>query len=136
MFGKLKLLYKRKNYSTGTTWEKTVGYSRAVRVGNQIYIAGTTSTDNNHQIVGKGDPYKQTIQIMKNIQMALNAVDADLQNVVRSKIYVTDIGMWSEIAKGHREFFKEIQPACTMVEVSNLMHSDMLVEIEIDAIVF
>ena len=114
-------------------WESIVGYSRAVRVGSKIYVTGTTATDENGAIVGVGDAYAQTIQIIKNIERALKALGANLENVVRTRMFVTDISRWEEYGKAHGEFFRDIMPATTMVEVSRLIDADMLIEIEADA---
>jgi enamine deaminase RidA (YjgF/YER057c/UK114 family) len=105
-----------------------------VRVGPYVSISGTTATDKSGSVVGIGNPYTQTIQIIKNIQTALQAVDASLKDIVRSRIYVTDINNWEQIAKAHLDFFKEIRPACTLVEVSRLISPEILVEIEADAV--
>jgi len=125
----------RKNISTETPWESIFGYSRAVRIGPYVYVSGTTATDKSGNVVGIGDPYTQSIQIMKNIQAALQKVDASLNDVVRTRIYTTNISNWEKIGQAHLEFFKEIRPACTLVEVSHLVSSEMLVEMEADAIV-
>lgn len=124
---------ERQRYSSGTKWEPIVGYSRAVRVGSRIYVTGTTATDENGNIIGKGDAYAQTVQIIKNLEKALKALGAGLENVVRTRMFVTDISRWEEIGRAHGEFFREIMPATTMVEVSKLIDPDMLVEIEADA---
>jgi enamine deaminase RidA (YjgF/YER057c/UK114 family) len=126
---------ERKSYSSGTKWEPIVGYSRAVRVGNQIFVTGTTATDENGGIVGVGDGYAQTVQVIRNIERALNALGASLKDVVRTRIFVTDISRWEEYGRAHGEFFKEIKPCTTMVEVRKLIDDRMLVEIEADAIV-
>lgn len=124
---------KREKYSSGAKWERVVGYSRAVKVGSRIYITGTTATDENSEIVGIGDAYAQTVQTIKNIEKALKALGATLENVVRTRMFVTDIARWEEYGRAHGEFFAEIMPATTMVEVSKLIDPEMLIEIEADA---
>ena len=124
---------ERERYSSGTKWEPIVGYSRAVRVGERIYVTGTTATDENGEIVGENDAYAQTVQTIKNIERALKALDAGLENVVRSRMFVTDISRWEEYGRAHGEFFRDIMPATTMVEVSKLIDPRMLIEIEADA---
>lgn len=126
-------MQERKRFSSGVKWESIVGYSRAVRVGDRIYVTGTTATDGNSEVVGEGDAYAQTVQTIKNIERALNALDAGLENVVRTRMFVTDISRWEEYGRAHGEFFREIMPATTMVEVSKLIDPRMLIEIEVDA---
>lgn len=124
----------RVNISSGAKWESIVGYSRAVKIGNHIVISGTTSTGDEGQIVGIGDPYQQTKQIIKKIKTAVENAGGSLKDVVRTRMYVTDIENWEEVGRAHGEYFRDIKPAATMVEVSKLIEPDLLVEIEAEAI--
>ncbi len=125
---------ERERVTTDTPWEAKVGYSRAVRVGPHVHVSGTTATDSEGEIVGKGDPYRQAVQAIANIRAALEAIGSRLQDVVRTRMYVTDIGSWEEVGRAHGEAFGVVRPAATMVEVRRLIDPEMLVEIEADAI--
>lgn len=126
---------QREVLSSGVPWEPLIGYSRAVRVGQQVFVAGTTATDEQGQVVGLGDPHAQTAQALRNIEHALQRVGARLADVVRTRMFVTNIKHWQEIGRAHGEFFRQIRPAATMVQVQRLIDPAMLVEIEVDAII-
>jgi enamine deaminase RidA (YjgF/YER057c/UK114 family) len=127
------LMNNRQNISSGGKWEGIVGYSRAVRVGTRVTVSGSTAADNDGNIVGPNDAYAQTAQAILNIESALKEAGATLEQVVRTRMFVTDISRWEEYGRAHREFFRNVRPCATMVEVRALIHPDMLIEIEADA---
>ena len=126
---------KRINHSSGSKWEPVIGYSRAVRIGQSVFVSGTTASGPDGNIVGAGNPYAQTQQILKNITAALEAVGARAEHVVRTRIYLTDISRWEDVGRAHGEVFGEIRPATAMVEVARLISPEILVEIEADAVI-
>jgi enamine deaminase RidA (YjgF/YER057c/UK114 family) len=126
---------ERRNVSTNTPWEPAVGYSRAVRIGGHVFVSGTTATDASGRIVGRNDPRAQAVQALENVVRALAQVGARPEDVVRTRIFVTDIGHWEEVGRAHGDVFRDVRPATTLVEVSRLLAPEMLVEIEADAVV-
>jgi len=124
----------RVKYSSGAKWEPIVGYSRAIRVGKIVHVSGTTATDSEGKLVGIGDPGKQTVQALNNIRGALESLGSKLEDVVRTRIYVTDISRWEEVGKAHGAVFKDIRPTTSLVEVKKLISPEILVEIEAEAI--
>lgn len=125
---------ERERVTTDTPWEAIVGYSRAIRVGPHVHVSGTTATDSEGEIVGKGDAHRQAVRAIGNIRAALEAIGSGLQDVVRTRMYVTDIGAWEEVGRAHGEAFGAVRPATTLVEVRRLIDPEMLIEIEADAI--
>lgn len=126
---------ERITVSSGTEWEDRVGYSRAVRIGSHVHVSGTTATDADGDIVARGDPYEQTRRALANVRSALEEADASIADVVRTRMFVADIDQWDAIGTAHEEYFGEVRPATSMVEVSRLIDTDLLVEIEATAIV-
>ncbi len=126
---------EKKYFSSGTQWEANVGYSRAIRVGNIVEVSGTVAVDDSGRVIGKDDPYTQTRFALKKIEDALKHVGAEMKDVIRTRLFVADINMWQAVGKAHGEFFKDIKPATTMVEISRLIGLDFLIEIEATAVI-
>ena len=121
---------ERQNVSTGTEWESKVGYSRAVRTGREVHVSGTTATDDEGELVGEGDPYEQTVQTLRNVEKALEEAGTSVEDVVRTRLFVTEIENWEEVGRAHAEVFDEVRPTTSMVQVERLIDPKMLVEIE------
>jgi enamine deaminase RidA (YjgF/YER057c/UK114 family) len=126
---------ERRTVSSGTEWEEEVGYSRAVRVGREVRVAGTTATDEDGELVAPGEPYEQTVRALSNVEAALEAAGAGLGDVVRTRLFVTDVGDWEAFGRAHREFFGDVRPATSMLQVERLIDPGMVVEVEADAVV-
>lgn len=126
---------RRTHVSSGTEWESTVGYSRAVRVGDRVVVSGTTATGDDGELVGEGDPHAQAMQAFRNVESALESADASLSDVVRTRMFVADAAEWEQIGRAHGEFFSDVKPAATMVEVAGFVDDEMLVEVEAEAVV-
>jgi enamine deaminase RidA (YjgF/YER057c/UK114 family) len=127
------IIIERKQISTGTDWEERIGYCRALKVGNEVHVSGTTATDDEGNIIGVDDPYQQTKQCIDNIETALNQLDAELEHVIRTRLFVVDVDDFDEIGRAHGEAFGEVRPTTTLVEISGLVNDDMLLEMEAEA---